>query len=50
MGRLGTASVDIVHLSMLGRTTKSTLGLAGAGSSIMPLPAAVALYDLCLSS
>lgn len=49
MGRLGTASIAMALLSMLGRATKLTLGLASAGSSVMPLPAAVALYNLCLS-
>jgi hypothetical protein len=49
VGRMGTTSVAMALLGMLGRTAKSTTGLASTGSSVMPLPAAVALYDLCLS-
>lgn len=49
MGRLGTASITIALLSMLGRAVKLTLGLVSIGSSIILLPAAVALYNLYLS-
>lgn len=49
MGRLGTISIAIALLSILGRAIKSILGLVSTGSSIMPLPAVVILYNLCLS-
>ncbi|OKP10385.1 hypothetical protein PENSUB_4174 [Penicillium subrubescens] len=37
-------------LSVLCGATKSAPRLASAGSSVMPLPAPVALYNLCLSN
>lgn len=49
MGRLGTASITIALLSILGRAVKLILGLASAGSSIILLLAVVILYNLCLS-
>lgn len=50
MGRLGAASVAIALLSVLCGATKSAPRLASAGSRFMLLPAAVALYNLCLSN
>jgi hypothetical protein len=49
VGGLGMAPVRVTLLSMLRRAAEPAACLAGAGSYIVPYPASVALYSLCLS-
>lgn len=49
MGRLGTASITMALLSILGRAAKLILGLVSIGSSIILLLVVVILYNLYLS-
>ena len=46
---MSIAGIGVVFLQILGRAAEPAARRASAGSGIMPLPAVITLYSLCLS-